>query len=583
MADPAANAANSTNTEVPSNAGAQINVATAGAMAGKPANVDIENVEMTGQGVETRRTGKNEIEIKLKLPTNKNLGTEAANTDKEVGEKRMSAPPSSAESPAESAANTGKEQGGQNTPTEPEEPLQEDTPKNETEQEDQGNKTPQNVPTTPGTEPPKLPGDKTQPATTEGQSSSQPAQKTPNATGSTGANQPPTTPPTGLPKTERATPTSDEQKLGTGKQPGKDFYTDDGHGNRSRGMQERDQANPIIAPPQQTENPDTTNSATPQQPSTTPPTAPPTPNIPPGGPPPTIPQNRQKGAAAEMGGDMAAQANRQPGPTAPPQLPTSRKRTSPTTILRNAQRAATDMRSKKAKLRLERKKLEQKLRSMEGQMDDIRTSAALRILRLFFPSIYSQITGISFSAKNVKSEMKIAALEAKITAIKTAKGGLETVKGAGSIIEAVKIVVQLAVALSETIIGTIIVILCSLFLVIVIAAVCFILSVGEIPAAMDKIIKELNKVLEPLEKLLQTEKTKVQIRRRITQINAILAGKSQDTPAQQTEGGSEQTSNPTEEAGAAEQTPGGQTPEGKEKKPTIGTPPPTTPTSTPKK
>ncbi|MBI2444314.1 MAG: hypothetical protein HYV42_03690 [Candidatus Magasanikbacteria bacterium] len=191
--------------------------------------------------------------------------------------------------------------------------------------------------------------------------------------------------------------------------------------------------------------------------------------------------------------------------------------------LRDALASAAQMGSERAKLKRARDKFQQELDELEAKIKGVSTSRYLRVLRFFMPKLYAQISGAFDTGKNVAGAARIVALEARLVKLKSAKAALETGKGVGSIVDAAKALIEFIGATSETIIIPILAILAFPLIVFVLALVYSTVGGGTITRAMKKLIDQVDELIKPLQELLNKEKRKIQLRKKIQQIDTALA------------------------------------------------------------
>jgi len=262
---------------------------------------------------------------------------------------------------------------------------------------------------------------------------------------------------------------------------------------------------------------------------------------------PKMPPTLDQGAQHEAGGALTSK------PTAP---------SSPLIMKDNFGRPSTDAtapattatpspnldiviasdRARKRQLGQQRRQLETELRKLDGRVDNIKSSLAMKILKFWFPGIYAAIAGIGLGTANAKDAAKIKMLEAKLISLKTAKGMLETSKATSSLIMAfVKLIKYIAASL-ETIIIPILLIILSPAVIVILWIIHYFILKDTITAAIDKIEKEVNAIIQNLEQILQPLLKKVNIRKQIQKINQLMAADSQTRRAYQANQPNNQTS-----------------------------------------
>ena len=168
-------------------------------------------------------------------------------------------------------------------------------------------------------------------------------------------------------------------------------------------------------------------------------------------------------------------------------------------------------RSRKKKLKKERNRLGTELASLDGKIDKMKSSWAMRIIRRICPPVYNWLTTMSFGKANAKDSVKIKILQTNLITLRTIKVTLQAVKAGLYLMIIIQVILIpfLLIPVVDVAIGIIIEWLGR--------------TVKSGDAAITLILKEINPMIEKIEDLIKPLKKKVQIRKRIVQINQLLS------------------------------------------------------------
>lgn len=171
----------------------------------------------------------------------------------------------------------------------------------------------------------------------------------------------------------------------------------------------------------------------------------------------------------------------------------------------------------KRNLKKERKKLKTKLDSLERTVDGMKTNPAMLILRTISPSLYSQLTSLTIGKNLIKLQLNLVTL-------KTIKRMLRSMAAFVDYAESLFNVNKVGLATTEVIIGFFIIAL-SVFISIPLFIFKFGTNTGKLSKAITVIIKDIiDPMVEKIEQLIEPLKKKTELRKRIQNINVLLAG-----------------------------------------------------------
>lgn len=183
----------------------------------------------------------------------------------------------------------------------------------------------------------------------------------------------------------------------------------------------------------------------------------------------------------------------------------------------------------KQKLEKRLEKIKTELSSIGTKLNGIRASNSMRVIKFFFPGLYSKIFNFSNFSTKLKGEAKLKALQVALTTGKGLINSLKLARTTAVIIEAHrKFFTWLSVTLETAIVPIILLI----FYPILIILLIFQISVSKLGAplvnAINEIIQKVNEVLKELENALKIAKKEVRLMREATQINNLMASSKQD-------------------------------------------------------
>ncbi len=180
-------------------------------------------------------------------------------------------------------------------------------------------------------------------------------------------------------------------------------------------------------------------------------------------------------------------------------------------------------RSRVKKLKKERKNLGTELNDLEQTVGGLKTNSKMLILKTFAPSIYAQLTSLTFGKANLSDGAKIKVLQTAQVSLYTIKGLLNVLMAIADYTETLINIVKFGAATTEIIIGFFIIILSP-----IISIPFFIFKyasgTGKISQAIRSIIKDIiNPMIDQISLQVQTLNKKIKLRVNIQKINELLA------------------------------------------------------------
>ena len=319
---------------------------------------------------------------------------------------------------------------------------------------------------------------------------------------------------------------------------------------------------PNSVPPAPTENqPATEQPATPQN-TTTPPTVnnealqQTGPHVSSNHTPNTIPPEDQKGVANTMNqprgvNDLgAAGLGSQMGQGVANKIKnvaTDAKGTVKNKVASIANNLQSD-RSRQKKLKKERKKLGTELASLEKTVDGMKTNSAMLLLKTFAPSIYARLTSLTFGKANAKDSVKIKILQTNLVTLKSIKELLHAMVAILDYSESLFNISKIGLATTEIVIGFFIIAI-SPILAIPFFIFKFCTSTGRLSKAVTLILKEtIDPMIEKIQKQIEPLKKKIVLRKKIENINDLLAGTKNDRKQDRVQKDQQETNQSTPEA-----------------------------------
>ncbi|EKD43238.1 MAG: hypothetical protein ACD_72C00397G0001, partial [uncultured bacterium] len=193
--------------------------------------------------------------------------------------------------------------------------------------------------------------------------------------------------------------------------------------------------------------------------------------------------------------------------------------TIPRKIIQNAKNRFESKRSRRRKIKKEIESTTKELKKLENKIDDVKASGKMQVIKFFFPGIYAKIMGMSMGAKNLQGKAKVLVLETKLATVRTIKYTAVGAKLIAALIDANTLAVEAAAPFMVTIILAIIGIPLYIFVLFSSFIGIFAVGKGAFTTAFQEIIEQLNGIIENILNALTPEKKKIQLRRKIVQLN----------------------------------------------------------------
>lgn len=225
------------------------------------------------------------------------------------------------------------------------------------------------------------------------------------------------------------------------------------------------------------------------------------------------------------------------------------------------QNLASRLESERSRLRRQVSSLEKKRASLAGETDDTKMTAAMRIIKFFFPGLYAKLMDVSNVGQKLSAAAKIKLYNAQITKYKTLISLLNAQIGMANMASAFLLTIRIiAIGFGTVILGIIFAIISPLILFAVF--IWYTIVGGPLSRAVVQIkkqvvekLKKAEQNLEKTQKLLNLDKQISGVYKQMSQSSALPMTAAPQPPEpkteQQTETGTQSTGNTQaqEEAG----------------------------------
>ncbi|MCX6779956.1 MAG: hypothetical protein NT034_02115 [Candidatus Magasanikbacteria bacterium] len=201
----------------------------------------------------------------------------------------------------------------------------------------------------------------------------------------------------------------------------------------------------------------------------------------------------------------------------------------PQNTINNIKNNLSSDRFLKQKLQKRLQKVQTELASVGTKLNGLRTSNSMRIIKFFFPGLYSKIFSFSNFSTKLKGEAKLKALQAAMATGNGVLGTLKLTRGTAVVIEAHRKFITWFVETLETVIIPIVLLVTyPLLILLLIIQISFTKLGSPLVNAIDDIIKRVNEVIKELDKALATAKKEVRLMREASEITKLMASTKED-------------------------------------------------------